>query len=111
MQIIRTSETSNISVPSREFTNGSIDLSIEKESIRDTFEAVVTASYDLGVMTFDYNFEATEGSYLFVVASQNDAELVKFKVYCTDQTDLQNYSIDDGLYNAAPQPDNSFNTI
>lgn len=92
-------------------TEISIDLAIQDEGNRTYSSATVPATYLNGVITFDYDFEAVEGTFYFVIASQSDRELVKFKVFCTDQTDLQNYTTSEGLYKTPVQSNNDFIVI
>lgn len=47
-------------------------------------------------------------TFYYIVAYQGTTELVKFKIFCTAQTDLQNYQITLGEFTEAPQSDNGF---
>jgi hypothetical protein len=107
MIIIQTNSITSISVPSRQFT-GDVDLAIQDEQLRSTSSAMVTATYSDGLMNFDYDFQGVESRYYFVIATQGDNELVKWKMFCTNQTDLQNYSISEGEYVTPPQSNNDF---
>lgn len=110
MQIIKTSGVSNMNIPSRVITNGIVNLHIQKENTRTPLTDTVTATYLNGVISFDYDFNANEGDWFFIVIDQSGVEILKSKVFCTDQTDLQNYEILEGVFKSAPATDNTFKT-
>lgn len=107
MEIIQTNTVTTISVPSRQFS-GDIDITIQDEELRSKSTATVSATYTDGLMSFDYDFQGVENRFYFVVATQNDSELVKFKMFCTNQTDLQNFTTSENEYVTPIQSDNSF---
>lgn len=111
MQIIRTDETSTLTIPSRALTGVTVDLLVYREGLRSNETANVAATYSNGLLTFSYDFQGVEGSYYFVVVSEGTTELLKFKAFCTNQTDLQNYTMNEGGYTTPPAPDNSYKTI
>ena len=105
MQVINSgSVVTNIAQPSRSFNTGlDIDLSITDESSNVITAVSLAATYVNGVLGFSYDFTAVEGVFYYVIVSQSNSELVKFKIFCTDQTDLQDYLITDGDFIGAPQ--------
>lgn len=109
MEIIKTPEVSNITVPSRSVTDGNdIELAVIDEETRVTNDIAITANYANGELTFSIDFGGVDGRYYYVVATQSGRELTKFKMYCTNQTELQDYSITEGDFIEAPEGDNEF---
>lgn len=108
MVVIRTNSTTSISQPSRYFTDGLVDVSLQDEQLNSWVDFQVTASYTLGKLEFDYDFGGIEGRNYYVIIKQTDEEVVKFKMFCTDQTDLQDYNPTEGDYKEAPQTNNSY---
>lgn len=109
MEIIKTNEISQLNISSRAFDTGqNVDVLIIKESLRTPVTISVPATYASGVISFDYDFEASDGDFFFVVVSQFETILCKSKVFCTDQTDLQNYQITKGEYIQPTDNDNTY---
>ncbi len=112
MVIIKTPETSNVNVPSRTFDAGlDVDLTLYNESSEVTTATTVTATYTNGVMGFNYDFGGNEGQYYYVIMAQSSSELVKFKMFCTNQTDLQNFKITEGDFTNAPDSPDVIHTV
>ncbi len=105
MQIIKSgSIVTVIEQPARFFNVGAnIDVNTLDESTNVEVPVSVSATFSEGLMTFSNDFDLVEGRYYFVIVSQGTEEICKFKIFCTDQTDLQNYKITDGDFVTAPQ--------
>ena len=58
-------------------------------------------------------FTPIESTFYFSRVRNESAnrELLKFKSFCTNQTDLQDYTTSEGLYITPPQSDNDFIVI
>lgn len=105
MIVIKSSNiVSAISQPSRDFDAlTDVTLSVTDESTNIITATILTATLSNGAIVFSHDFNAVEGRYYFVVITQGVTELVKFKIFCTDQTDLQDYKVTEGDFTTAPQ--------
>lgn len=101
MVIINTNSTTQVNYTSRYFTDGLVDVSVKDEQTKIVDDFQVSATYDLGRINFDYDFQGVEGRYYYVIVQQADKEVVKFMMFCTDQEDLQDYSVQEGKYKTA----------
>lgn len=103
MQVIKSGSIATIiEQTSRSFTDGNVDVWVRDEITSGSNISVVAATYLNGILTMTLDFNAVEGRYYYVIVSQSNNELVKFKMFCTDQTDLQDYLITDGDFTTAP---------
>ena len=98
MEIVESgSKQTELTVPTRSFdTTATVTVKFTNESTNIATSNNVLATYLDGAATFTIDYNATEDVFYYVIMSQSNNELTKFKVYCTDQTDLQNYKITDG---------------
>ena len=114
MQIINTSAVNEIVVPCRPFTTG--DFLIMNVYNEDTKESIITtpipAAFSNGQLTlFSHDFAATENIYYYVIITFNNEELVKFKMFCTNETDFQNFKITEGDFVNAPDSPDKIHTV
>ena len=73
---------------------GLVTLKIRDESkaTEETFENL-PASYSFGYLTFEFTKTVSEGSIFEFEVLDNENTLFRGKAFATDQTDLQNYKI------------------
>lgn len=94
MIIFRPSEeTQTVTIIPR-YEAGLVTLKIRDESkaTEETFENL-TASYSFGYLTFEFTKTVSEGSTFEFEVLDNENTLFRGKAFATDQTDLQNYKI------------------
>ena len=94
MIIFRPSEeTQTVTIIPR-YKAGLVTLKIRDESkaTEETFDDL-TASYSFGYLTFEFTKTVTEGSTFEFEVLNNENILFRGKAFATDQTDLQNYKI------------------
>lgn len=86
-------ETQTVTIIPR-YEAGLVTLKIRDESkaTEETFEDL-TASYTFGYLTFEFTKTVTEGSTFEFEVLENENTLFRGKAFATDQTDLQNYKI------------------
>lgn len=80
------SETYNTMVITNESTNVSENVSIVSYSVGEYYH------------TINALFTLTEGVYYTLQIKQNSTVVYNGKIYCTDSTDLPNYTINNGGY-------------
>ena len=90
-----------------------INIITENEGDRTEFIETVEATYSNGQLSFEMEFTPIESTFYFSRVRNESAnrELLKFKSFCTNQTDLQDYTTSEGLYITPPQSDNDFIVI
>jgi hypothetical protein len=90
-----------------------INIITENESDRTEFIETVEATYSNGQLSFEMEFTPIESTFYFSRVRNESAnrELLKFKSFCTNQTDLQDYTTSEGVYITPPQSDNDFIVI
>jgi hypothetical protein len=94
MIIFRPSEeTQTVTIIPR-YEAGLVTLKIRDESkaTEETFEDLTT-TYSFGYLTFEFTKTVTEGSTFEFEVLDNENTLFRGKAFATDQTDLQNYKI------------------
>jgi hypothetical protein len=64
----------------------------ESKATEETFDDL-TATYSFGYLTFEFTKTVTEGSTFEFEVLDNENTLFRGKAFATDQTDLQNYKI------------------
>lgn len=91
-----------------------IDITIFNKTTRETTQIEnQSATYSNGgVLSFEVGFTATENEQFYMIINENGTNKLLFNsnLLCTDETDLQDYSIIDGDYKAPPQTDNEIIT-
>lgn len=117
MVILDTSGVNNIFIVSRlpELTGGvaMLNIDIYHKADRTTTELTnVPAGYNLGVLGTALIFTSVEGEqYFFTLTDATDGKLLStFNAYCTDQTNLQDFELQEGEFNTPPQSNNEFLT-
>lgn len=92
----------------------SIDVDIYNKSTRETTTFLdVDASYTGGVITFSLDFQGTKNTQYYLIvtdsATQTNGKLLfNANAVCTDQTDLQDFSIVEGDFIRPTQSSNEF---
>ena len=82
----------------REHTGTSYSLEVIDESLNDSTTSTVTGSTTDGLLTIDVTHDFVEGRFYGLKISRS-GELINFsKIYATDQTDYDKYTVLDGYY-------------
>tara|TARA_R110000868_G_scaffold8456_1_gene43850 strand:- start:32 stop:322 length:291 start_codon:yes stop_codon:yes gene_type:complete len=94
MIIFRPSEeTQTVTIiPRYEADLVTLKLRDESKATDETFEDL-TAVYGYGYLTFEFQKTVTEGSTFEFEVLEDDNILFRGKAFATDETDLQNYKI------------------
>ncbi len=117
MVVIQPSSAAQITVPSRkpqtfidELSGAFIfDALLINESTREqTVIPSQSGQWINGQIGVQVIADFKDSEFYYLVAYQADFEIVKCKIFCTSQTDLENYRITEGQFKEAPQGDNGF---
>jgi len=65
-----------------------------KEAITNSINATLSGNY----YTADLNFSPVEGRYYYLEIKQGDAVAYRGKLFCTNQSDLEKYTINANTY-------------
>ncbi len=111
MEVVTPNSSHTLTIYSRENIGDAVAI-VYNEQTNDNEKKPITTSYTEGRLSFTLVYDMTEGNNYFVIlnADGQDKELAKFKVFCTDSTDLQRYALTDGKYTFAPETSNKFKT-
>ena len=99
MEVVNVSATHDLTIFARENV-GNATAIVYNEQTKNQESQIVATTYNAGKLTFTLAYQTSEGDNYFVILN-NEAgteELAKFKMYCTDATDLQRYSVSDGQF-------------
>ena len=88
----------SISVYVREHTGTSYSVVIVDESLNDTSTSTVSGTVTDGLLTINVTYNFIEGRYYSLKIYRSGALITFQKVYCTDQTDFDKYSVLEGYY-------------
>lgn len=83
-------------------------LVIDESRRKETTLTDQSGFYSNDSASFTIDYEIEEGIYYFLIIYQGTRELAKVKIFCTTQTDLQDYSITEGEFTEAPASSNDF---
>ena len=112
MKILTTSlSAQDLVVIPRTVSYTDLTLTLTNENTKVETPYSVTATYLNGYMTISNVFTLTEGVfYTFKIV--DDGELIfRGKIFCTDQTVFDKYTINDGEYTEPSATDNEFTYI
>jgi len=108
MEILTTS-TANQAIriiPRADATNPT--LSLTDKSTRKTIAVTVTKTTDEDFMVLTGSFALIEGNQYSFVVKNGTAELYRGMIFCTDQTVLDKYFVNQGEYTSEDSYDNEF---
>ena len=111
MEVVTPNSTHTLTIYGRENVGNAIAV-VYNEQTKGKESVNIVTSYTEGRLSFTLAYDMTEGNNYFVIlnADGQDKELAKFKIFCTDSTDLQRYALTDGKYTFAPETSNKFKT-
>jgi len=99
MLILKAISTAQTITPYVRDSNGStFNVQVIDESLNSSSSNLVSGIITDGVLTIDVTYNFIEGRF-YMVKIYSGSQLINFsKIYCTDQTDLYNYSVTDDYF-------------
>lgn len=99
MVIVEAIDTAqNISVYTREHTGTSYSVEIIDESLNSSDTNTVEGGYGDGMLSINITYDFQEGRFYSLKIYRLGVLITFQKIYCTDQTDFDKYSVLDGYY-------------
>ena len=96
MNILKTTtDTQTLKYIPREYT-GAVTISVTNRNTKEVITFSTSATTESGYEVVDYNFNLTEGTfYTYEVGSNSVEDYVvhRGQIFCTDQTDFDNYEM------------------
>ena len=83
-------------------------LSLTDKSTRKTIAVAVTKTTDKDFMVLAGLFSLIEGNQYSFVVKDGTNEIYRGMIFCTDQTDLDEYFVNQGEYTSEDSYDNEF---
>jgi len=94
----------------REHTNTTYTLTVIDESLNSTDSNVVGGTTTDGVFTSNVTYDFIEGRF-YGLKVYSGSDLINFsKIYVTDQSDLENYSVIDDYYTQISKAETTYIT-
>jgi len=84
--------------------------SLIDESLNKTTTLNLTATYSDGVLSTSVTYPFIEGRF-YSLKAYSDTDLIAYtKIYATDQTDLEDYTVLNGYYTQIDKPETNYIT-
>ena len=94
----------------RYHTDTTYTVTVMDESLNSTDSNVVVGSYEDGILTINVTYDFIEGRF-YGLKIYSGSDLINFsKIYTTEQTDLENYSVTDGYYTQITKTETTYIT-
>jgi hypothetical protein len=94
----------------RGFEGSTFNITVIDESLNSSDSNLVSGVISDGILTIDVTYNFIEGRF-YMVKIYSGSQLVNFsKIYCTDQTDLENYSVTDDYYTQPTKDETTYIT-
>lgn len=105
---ITTAQEVNVYV--RDTTGSTFNVIVIDESLNSTDTNVVSGTITDYILTLDVTYNFVEGRF-YGLKIYNGTDLINFsKIYCTEQTDLENYSVTDSYYTQIDKTETTYVT-
>jgi len=94
----------------RYHTNTTYTVTVMDESLNSEDSNIVSGTHADGILTIDVTYNFIEGRF-YTIKINSGSDLINFsKVYCTAQTDLENYSVTNGYYTQITKEETTYIT-
>jgi len=113
MKILTTSTSPQdlIVIPRTSSPYTDLVLTLTNENTKVSTAYNVTADYLYGYMTISNAFTLTEGTFYTFKIEDNGDLIFRGKIFCTDQTEFDKFTVNDGEFTEPSATDNEFKYI
>lgn len=99
MHIVRT-DNQLLKIVPRSYTTAQVVVTVTNESTNTSVQETITPVASGNYMNITGTFTFAEGVFYYFVVTQSGTEIYRGKIFCTDQTDLEKYTTNEGEYTA-----------
>jgi len=94
----------------RNYEGSTFNITVVDESLNSSDSNLVSGTITDGVLTTNVTYNFIEGRF-YNIKIYLGSQLINFsKVYCTDQTDLENYSVTNSYYTQITKDETNYIT-
>lgn len=97
MHIVKT-DNQLLQIVPRSYTTGNVVVMVTNETTNTSQQETITPVLSGNFMQITGTFTFAESIFYYFVVSQGSNEIYRGKIYCTDQTDLEKYTTNQGQY-------------
>ena len=97
MHIVKT-DNQLLKIVPRSYTSENLTVKVTNETKNTSQEQTITPVLSGNFMELTGTFTFAEGIFYYFVVSEGANEIYRGKIYCTDQTNLPEYTINQGQY-------------
>jgi hypothetical protein len=97
MHIVRT-DNQLLKITPRSYSTDQVTVTVTNETTNTSQEQTLTPVASGNHMNITGTFTFAQGIFYYFVVSQGGSEIYRGKIFCTDQTDLEKYTVNQGQY-------------
>ena len=97
MHIVKT-DNQLLKIVPRSYTTDQVTVTVTNESTNTSQSQTLTPVVSGNHINITGTFTFAEGIFYYFVVSQGGSEIYRGNIFCTDQTDLEDYTVNQGQY-------------
>lgn len=97
MHIVRT-DNQLLKIVPRSYTTDQVTVTVKNETTNTSQQETITPVVSGNHIELTGTFTFSEGIFYYFVVSQGGSEIYRGNIFCTDQTDLEEYTVNQGQY-------------
>lgn len=97
MHIVRT-DSQLLKIVPRTYSTDQVTVTVTNESTNTSQAETLTPSVSGNHINLTGTFTFSEGIFYYFVVTQGANEIYRGNIFCTDQTDLEEYTVNQGQY-------------
>jgi hypothetical protein len=97
MHIVRT-DNQLLKIVPRSYSTANVVVTVTNETTNTSEQETITPVASGNHIELTGTFTFAEGIFYYFVVSQAGSEIYRGNIFCTDQTDLEDYTVNQGQY-------------
>lgn len=97
MHIVRT-DNQLLKIVPRSYSTANVVVTVTNETTNTSEQETITPVASGNHIELTGTFTFAEGIFYYFVVSQGGSEIYRGNIFCTDQTDLEDYTVNQGQY-------------